>query len=181
MVLLIVSYAIALLGAAAVLARVRAWVHSTRGRDSIRAWPAPVVIPLQTAIALLWLQALFSAPWIAWNLAQVVVDPWWSMLRSAQAVFLIVFVPVTVAIVGDSWLRLHPLPEAWNLARVWLGGFAAIVIATSIGVLPTEGARDAADVAIAFIVLTTLFLTRWWLITHPIKREGDPRSPPPTA
>jgi hypothetical protein len=173
MVLVIITYGIALLGAAAGLMPIRAWVHSTRGRESLSAWPVAAVIPLQTAIALLWLQALFSLPWIAWNLAQVVADPWWSVIRAAQVVFLLAFVPLTVAMVGDSWLRFHPLPKAWSLARIWLGGLVATAIATSIGALPADGSGEAAGLAFMFSVLTTLFLTRWWLITHPIKRNAD--------
>jgi hypothetical protein len=173
MVLLLVTYAIALLGAGALLTRVRAWVHSERGKASVRAWPPAVVIPLQSAIALFWVQAFLAFRWITWNLAQVLDDPWWSMLRSGQVVFLLVVVPVTVAIVGNSWLRLHPLPEAWSLGRIWLGGLAAIPLATSVGAFPADGAKDAAGLALLFVALTTLFLTRWWLISHPIQASDS--------
>jgi hypothetical protein len=181
MVLLILSYVVTGVGAVAALVSVRRWVHSASGKQSVRTWPVTLVIPLHTAIALLWLQALFSFPWLAWNLAQVISDPWWSILRSAQVVFLLVFTPVAVAFVGDSWLRLHPLPTLWSLERILLGGFAAIALAVAITFSGAEGADDVGGLMFMFALLTTLFLTRWWLITHPIKREGDPRSSPPTA
>ena len=181
MVLTILSYAIAVVGAVAALVPIRRWVRSASGNESLGTWPATLVIPLQAAIALFWLQALFSLRWIAWNLAQVISDPWWSLLRSAQVVFLLVFTPVAVTLVGDSWLKLHPLPPLWSLDRIWLGGFAALCVGTIIAFLDTEAAQEAAGLTFMFALLTTLFLTRWWLITHPIRREEDQRSSPPTA
>jgi hypothetical protein len=175
------SYAVTVAGAVAALAAMRHWVHSSAGIDSVRKWPATAVIPLQTAIALLWLQALFSLPWLAWNLAQIVSDPWWSILRSAQVVFLLVLTPLSVVLVGDSWLRLHPLPPFWSLARILWGGLVAIAVAITFGYLRVDGAHEAAGLMFMFAVLTTLFLVRWWLITHPISREPDSQSSPPTA
>jgi hypothetical protein len=181
MVLFLLSYVVTIAGAVAALAPLRQWVHSSAGIESVRRWPVTAVIPLQTAIALLWLQALFSFPWLAWKLSQIVGDPWWSMLRSAQVVFLLVFTPLSVALVGDSWLRLHPLPPFWSLQRILLGGFAAVAIVTTIMYLPVDGANEVGGLMFIFAVLTTLFLARWWFITHPIRRETDPRSSPPTA
>ena len=181
MFLLLMSYVVTIVGGVAALAALRHWVQSSAGIDSLRRWPVTAVIPLQAAISLLWLQALFSFPWLAWNLAQIVSDPWWSILRSAQVVFLLVFTPVSVVLVGDSWLRLHPLPPFWSLARILWGGLVIVAFAITFTYLRVDGADEAGGLMFVFAVLTTLFLARWWLITHPVSREPDSRSSPPTA
>jgi hypothetical protein len=175
-ILLLISYAVALAPAIALLVSLRRWVHSPAGQRSIREWPAAIVIPLQTAIALLWLQALFAFPWLVWDLQQIIGNPWWEFLRSAQGIFLAVFLPVSVSLVGDSWLRLHPLPESWMLTRILLIGLGGVASAVVIAETASNIDGGAGGLMFFFSLLTTLFLARWWLISHPVSRGTNSTS-----
>ena len=179
MLLSLLLDAAVLVPAVLLLIRLRRWAASSNSGATIAAWPVQVIVPLQMAIALFWLYAVFiGMRTVAWIVFPLV--PWmvYAIINLIQIVFLLVVVPASLIILGNAWMRHHPLPNSWSLGKIWLGFVAITAFSFALGSVPVTDASTSAGVMLMLALITTLFLTQWWIASHPIRediRKNDDR------
>jgi len=146
----------------------RRWGRSPRGQETLRGWRPAVVVPAQAAVALLWLVMLFGLQWTVYALYQLAGDLWYVPAKLAiTTVFILV--PGGVIIFDASWFHLHRIPRQWTLGRIW--GMAALLLLASAMLAATSisTAISVGGVVLQiFSVLSAIFLTAWWIASHPV-------------
>jgi hypothetical protein len=156
--------------------RLRRWSRSDGGRERLLTWSPTAFIPAQAAIGMIWLLAIGTSPWSFYFLYQSLGG--WSILpiRLLIAAILIV-VPSAVIVCDGAWLRLHRMPVAWTLPRVWATSLLILLaIVAMVDTIETGPLMTAFLVLAVADLLTTLFLTVWWFFSHPVTVEKGDRT-----
>jgi hypothetical protein len=154
------------------LIRLSRWARSPKAQFAIAAWPPQVVVPLQMVIALFWFYGVYIG-WrtIAWVIFPLVPYLVYAAVNLVQAVFLLVVIPSSLIIVGNAWMRNHPLPNSWSLGKIWVAFLAVVATAFALGSLPVDDVETSAGVMLILSTITVLFLTQWWIASHPIREH----------
>ena len=144
------------------------WTKSWRGKEILRNWSPGAVISAQTAAAILWWQIIVDAPLTYYVLYQVMGV--WSIVLNAFIVMLVfVLLPGGLLIVDTAWVRLHRIPPQWTVARVWAWAVLISIGGVVVGnVFPNEVVLISMGVVLIFAAVSAIFLTAWWIVSHPI-------------
>jgi hypothetical protein len=152
----------------------RRWTRSSRGKETVSTWSPSLVVPAQTVIALLWWQMLLDAPWTAYVLYQFLGD-WSLVLARLLLVFLLLLLPGSLVILDVAWMRLHRIPSERQFGRIWriLGWVSAALVAclAAAYAFHSDLLGIAFGVLFIFVVVSAVFLTAWWLVSHPVLAE----------
>lgn len=166
------SWVAALVVAVWPLIALRRWTRLHQGQETLRTWGPAVVIPAHAAVAFLWLWMFLDLPWTFYILGSLAGRLWIIPARLVVALLLIL-IPGGLLLLDAAWLRLHPITPRWTLGRIW-GGAGLIFIATFLLAEVFKG-YDVVAVAMVsllfFTVVTWLFLTAWWVVSHPLSSE----------
>jgi hypothetical protein len=168
--ILIVATAIAALVLAAwSLIALRRWTRLHHGQEILRGWEPAVVIPAQAAAAFLWLWMFFSLPWTFYILGTV-TGGLWVVPGIFVVALLFILIPGSLVILDAAWLKLHPMAAQWTLGRIW--GVTGLTLISTLGLAAVfKGYELVAAILGAllfFTVITWLFLTAWWVVSHPL-------------
>jgi hypothetical protein len=152
----------------------RRWTQSPRGKETVSTWSPGLVIPAQTVIALLWWQMLLDAPWTAYLLYQFMGN-WSIVMARLLLVFLLLLLPGSLVILDLAWMRLHRISAERQFRRIWrmLGWVSAALVACLAGTYAfhSELLGIAFGVLFIFVVVSAVFLTAWWVVSHPVLAE----------
>jgi hypothetical protein len=138
------------------------------GQETLRSWLPAIVIPVQSIVVLLWCQMVFELPWSLYAL-YTLIGRWWVLPARLIMALLFIIVPVGFFIVDGEWLRLHRIPSHWTLRRIWLGTVSMLAVALVLTLLFNQ--KDVGlgvGVLLLFTIVTTVFLTVWWVKSHPL-------------
>ena len=146
----------------------RRWARSPRGKEAVSTWSPGLVLPAQTAIALLWWEALLDMPWTGYVLYQFMGD-WSVVLVRLLLVFLLLLLPGGLLILDAAWMRLHRMPSQWTLDRIWKITGLLFLSCFILGYVFRSELLDAGlGVVLVFAFVSTAFLTAWWVVSHPV-------------
>jgi hypothetical protein len=153
------------------LIALRRWTRLHQGQEALRAWEPAIVIPAQAAVFFLWLWMFLSLPWTFYLLGSLTGGLWIVPGRLVIAL-LFILIPGGLVILDAAWLRLHPIAAQWTLGRIW--GVAGLTLISAFGlavVFEGYGVVAAIFAAVVFFtVITWLFLTAWWVVSHPLPK-----------
>ncbi len=154
------------------LVALRRWTRLHQGQAILHGWEPAVVIPAQAAAAFLWLWMFFDLPRTFYILGTV-TGGWWILPATFVIALLFIQIPGALVILDAAWLRLHPMAAQWTLGRIW--GVTGLILISTLGLTTlAKGYELVAAVLGAllfFTVITWLFLTAWWVASHPLPSE----------
>ena len=146
----------------------RRWARSSRGKEALSVWSPGLVLPAQTAIALLWWQMLLDMPWTGYVLYQFMGE-WSVFLVRSLLVFLLLLLPGGLAILDAAWMRLHRMPSQWTLDRVLRITGLVFLACFILGYMSSSEVLNVGlGVVLVFALVSTVFLTAWWVVSHPV-------------
>ena len=167
-ILALASLAAALAFGVWVLAALRRWTRSAPGRASLAVLSPGAVVPAQTAVVVLWWQIVLDGPWTFYGLYQLMGD-WSLVLVNLIAALVFVLLPGSLVILDAAWLRLHRIPSQWTVGRVWAWFVLILIACVAVGeMFPNEVVRISMGVVLLFAAVSSVFLTAWWIVSHPV-------------
>ena len=171
-ILLVAALIAALVLAVWPLIALRRWTRSHHGKETLRGWEAAVVIPAQGAAAFLWLWMFVDLPWTFYILGTL-AGGWWGVPALFVIAFLFILLPGGLIILDAAWLRLHPMASQWTLGRIWGAAGLILIASFAMGIFLPGNPLFRALLAplLLFTVVTWLFLTAWWVLSHPLPSE----------
>ena len=171
-ILLVAASIAALVVAVWPLIALRRWTRSHQGQETLRSWEPAILIPAHAAAALLWMWMFVTIPWTFYFLGSL-TGSLWIIPALLVIALLFILIPGGLIILDAAWLRLHPMSAQWTLGRIW--GAAGLIFILSFGiaaVFPNHALFAALLVPVLlFTVITWVFLTAWWVLSHPLPAE----------
>ena len=171
-ILLVAASIAALVVAVWPLIALRRWTRSHQGQETLRSWEPAILIPAHAAAALLWMWMFVTIPWTFYFLGSL-TGSLWIIPALLVIALLFILIPGGLIILDAAWLRLHPMASQWTLGHIWGAAGLILIASFAMGVFFPGNPLFMAFLAplLLFTVVTWLFLTAWWVLSHPVPSE----------